>query len=64
MSKSRTNKRDNKRAEAIKILAKQFDCTPEFVRMAINNPNYDYGKSDAIRKAYKEKYNQLKQILS
>jgi len=57
-------KRDNKRSEAIKLIAKKFDCTPELVRMALNNPDYNYGIADDIRKAYKTTYNQLEKILS
>ncbi|MBS1744985.1 MAG: hypothetical protein JST21_02320 [Bacteroidetes bacterium] len=63
MDKLKQKKRDNKRAEAIKLIAKQFDCSIELVRMVLNNKQYSYGKADAIRKAFKEKYTQLKQIL-
>lgn len=62
--KSRKNKRDNARAEAIKLIAKQFEVTPELIRMVINNPNYDYGKAADIRKAFQKKYTQLTQILA
>lgn len=63
INKGSRKKRDNKRAEAIKLIAKDFSCSVEFVRMTINNPTYDYGKAGEIRKAFKAKYNQLKQIL-
>mgnify|MGYP007083422646 CR=1 FL=1 len=62
--KSRKNKRDNARAEAIKLVAKQFKVTTQLVRMVINDPGYDYGKAADIRKAFQRKYNQLTQILA
>lgn len=56
--------RDNKRAETIKIIAKQFNCSVQFVRLVVLNPKYDYGKSDAIRKSFKAKYKELQKILA
>jgi hypothetical protein len=64
MNKSKSKGRDNKRAEAIKIIANDFSCTVQSVRRVINNPSYDYGKSDQIRKAFKAKYSELKKILA
>lgn len=63
-NKSKRKTRDNKRTEAIKIVADKFSVTKELVRMVINNPSYDYGKASDIRKAYSKTYNQLTQILA
>jgi hypothetical protein len=63
MDKCTTKKRDNVRAEAIKIIAKQFGCTGQNVRYVINNPAYSYGISEEIRKAYSKKYAELKRVL-
>jgi hypothetical protein len=64
MNKSKTKGRDNKRAEAIKLVAAEFSCTVQNVRMVINNPTYDYGVSDQIRKSFAKKYSELKKILA
>lgn len=59
-----TAKRDNVRAEAIKIVAGKFNKTTRYVSMCVSVLTYDYGEADNIRKAFTKTYEKLKQVLS
>lgn len=63
-NKYKKKKRDNKRAEAIKMVAAGLGVQVDYVRMVINEPQYKYGKADEIRRLFKEKYDLLKKILA
>lgn len=56
---------DANRAAAVKWVAKKFEVTEVYVRQCDNYPNKTTSDlADEIRKALREKYNELKAILS
>lgn len=63
MDKSKHKPYDAKRAFAVKYVAVKFDCTSSHVR-AIITGKFDGGRAEEIRRAFNEKYAELKSVLS
>ena len=63
MSKGKGNIYDAKRAEVVKSIARKFSVTEGYVRQCIAG-TANSGRSEEIRKAYNEKYELIKALLS
>ncbi len=63
MNKGSLKKYDAKRAEVIKYIARKMEVTEGYVRQCIAG-TATAGRAEDIKRAFNEKYAQVKQVLS